>query len=116
MSDACWSPAIPAMGGEPDNATASPTTPDESTTLGSTDAGMRKASSVGWYQPEPSDRNIPVTAAFERSVMWSEPLERGHANHVSTVPKHRSRVRSGSAMSRRKPSLVADALGATRTP
>ena len=107
---------MPAMGGEPGSATASPTTPEESTTAGSTDEGTRRASSVGSDQPDPSERNMPVTAAFETSVTWSEPLESVHATHVSTVPKHRSRVRSGSAMSSRKLSLVADTLGATRTP
>src|SRR5207244_1889652 len=38
-SDACWSPAIPAMGGAPGRAVASPTIPDESTMVGSIDAG-----------------------------------------------------------------------------
>src|SRR5438067_239957 len=116
MSDACWSPAIPAIGGEPANATASPTTPEESTTAGSTDSGTRRASSTGSDQPDASDRSMPVTAALEASVTCSEPLDSVHATQVSTVPKQRSRVRSGSAMSRRNASLVADTLGATRTP
>ena len=58
----------------------------------------------------------PVTPALVASVTWTSPPLSVHATHVSTVPKHRSRSRSGSAMSSRKPSLVADALGARRMP
>ena len=85
--------------------------PEESTMRGSTDHGMRRASSTASSHPEPSSSIIPVTPALERSVTWSVPAESVQATHVSTVPKHRSRVRSGSAASSRTASLVADAAG-----
>ena len=58
-----------------------------------------------------------MIAAFVASVTCTAPLERVHAIHVSTVPKHRSRARprSGSCSSSHC-SLVADWLGPVRTP
>ncbi len=41
-SDACWSPAMPAMGGAPGRAVAGPSTPVESTMVGSIERGMRE--------------------------------------------------------------------------
>ena len=45
-SDACWSPISAPIGGDPSRAVASPITPQESTTVGSTAAGMPRTSSV----------------------------------------------------------------------
>ena len=39
MSDACWSPAMAAMGGEPGRAVATPMTPDDGTRVGSIEIG-----------------------------------------------------------------------------
>ena len=44
-SDACWSPAMPAIGGAPGEPVASPTTPVESTTRAAPTRGMLSASS-----------------------------------------------------------------------
>ena len=115
-SDACWSPAIPAIGGAPGRAVASPTTPDESTMVGSIDAGMRsgsRASSAHW---DASGASRPVTAALVASVTCSAAPDNVHAIQVSTVPKHRSRARCGSTCSSNHSSLVADAFGASRRP
>jgi hypothetical protein len=50
-------------------------------------------------------------------VTWRVPFESTHAIHVSTVLNRRSsRVRSGSAMSSRNASFVADWFGANRAP
>ena len=116
MSDACWSPAIPAIGGAPSRAVAGAMTPDESTTVGRTASGMRRASSTLVDQPWPSPARSPVMAALDGSVTWTAPSVRCQAIHVSTVPKHRSRLRSGSAWSRRWRTLVAERLGARRMP
>ena len=51
-------------------------------------------------QSVPSPASSPVMPALVASVTCSAPPESVHATQVSTVPKHRSRVRSGSAMSR----------------
>ncbi len=56
ISDACWSPAIPAMGGAPGRALAGPTTPLESTTAGRTLRGMRRASRMVSSHADPSPR------------------------------------------------------------
>ena len=53
-SDACWSPAMPQMGGAPASAARLAHHPDESTMVGSTLAGMRSASSMVSSQSEPS--------------------------------------------------------------
>src|SRR3954454_24483303 len=109
---------MPAIGGGPGNAEAAPMMPVESTTLGSTDSGMRNASSTSGDQPEASPRYMPVTAALDAAVTWRSPPERVHTIQLSTVPNANSpashRRRSGSTMSKRKASLVADAFGATR--
>jgi hypothetical protein len=93
MSDACWSPAMPAIGGEPGSARASPTMPVESTTDGSMAGGIRSASSTSLAQSLPSPVRKPVTAALDASVTWRRPSDNTHATHVSTVPKTRSRSR-----------------------
>ncbi len=117
ISDACWSPAIPAIGGAPGSAVALPTMPVESTMAGSTLVGTRSTSSTWSSHPLPSPRTRPVTPTLDWSVTWSWPFESTHAIHVSTVPNRRSsRVRSGSAMSSRNASFVADWFGANRVP
>ena len=120
MSDACWSPAMPAMTGRPGRISAAPTAPVESTMVGSRASGMRRASSTWGLQPEPSPWMRPVTPALEASVTWRRPPDRVQATQVSTVPKASSprseRDRSGSARSSRAATLVAEALGATRMP
>ena len=115
-SDACWSPAMPHTTGDPVNAVAAPTAPDESTMAGSTVGGMRRASRMAWSHPDPSAASSPVTPALVASVTCSAPPDSVHTTQESTVPTHRSRVRSGSAMSRSMDTLVADSLGATRRP
>ena len=120
MREACWSPAIPAIGGAPASVDAWPTMPEESTIPGRTAAGMRRADSRCSLQPSPSPWMRPVTPALEASVTWSAPSDRTQATHVSMVPKASSprsaRERSGSTWSRMAASLVADAFGATRMP
>jgi hypothetical protein len=91
-------------------------TPDESTIEGSTPAGMFSTSSVRSSQALASLRTSPVTPALVRSVMWASPPVSCHTNQLSTVPKHRSRWRSGSYVSSRNASLVADTDGDNRTP
>ena len=119
-SDACWSPARPPIGGAPGRAVAGATTPAESTMAGSTWGGIRNASSTDSSQPDPSAARRPVTAALPGSVTWTAPPESVQASQVSTVPKASSpaadRLRSASARSRRKASLVAEALGARCSP
>ncbi len=88
--------------------------------VGSSASGMRRAARISALHPEPSLWMRPVTPALEASVMWRRPPESVHATQVSTVPKASSpaptRDRSGSAMSSRAATLVADAFGATRIP
>ncbi len=84
--------------------------------VGRQERGMRRVSST-WSDHRTSRwSSNPVTAALLGSVTWSRPSDSVHASHVSTVPKHRSRERSGSCASRRVASLVADWLGASRMP
>ena len=94
-------------------AVASPTTPDESTSAGSTSAGRPRTSSTRSLQALPSTSSKPVTAAFVWSVTCRAPSDRVHASHVSTVPKHRSRSRAPSTWSSNQASLVADWFGAS---
>ena len=104
------------MGGDPSRALATPTTPLESTMVGNDPAGMRRASSTLASQPVWPPSRSPVTPALDASVANTSPPERCHATQASTVPTHRSRVRSGSAWSSRCAALVADSLGAKRSP
>ena len=87
---------------------------------GITSGGIRNASSTDRSQPRPSGAKSPVTAAFPGSVTWTAPPDSVQASQVSIVPKASSpaadRLRSGSARSRRKASLVAEALGARWRP
>ena len=82
--------------------------------------GCAAPSSTSALHPDPSPRMSPVTPALEASVTWRRPPDRVQATQVSTVPKASSprsdRARSGSAMSSRAATLVAEALGATRMP
>ena len=83
-----------------------------------TPRGMRRASSIVSSQSVPSPLHAaPVTPALVASVTCSAPSERCHASQVSTVPKHRSRVRSGSAVVEQagRPSWPTRS-GATRSP
>ncbi len=88
--------------------------------VGNTCSGMRRASRIRRFQPDPFASNIPVTPALLASITWRRPPERVQAIQVSTVPKASSprsaRVRSGSAVSRRAATLVAEAFGGTRMP
>ncbi len=82
-------------------------------------AGGGCAARRAWCRPSPPRRASadPVTAGVggvgdvQRTASTAS-----RPPSVSTVPKHRSRLRSGSAMSRSMESLVADSLGATRMP
>ena len=121
MREACWSPAMPAIGGAPDSVWPSPTVPgrvdDGRAGPPRGSAGRPGARSL---HPDPSPWISPVTPALEASVTCSSPSDRIHATQVSMVPKASSprsdRDRSGSATSRMAASLVADALGAIRMP
>ncbi len=124
-SEACWSPAMPQMGGLPGSAVAAPTAPEESTIFGSTAAGSRSRLSRSSSQSIVVGSTSAVTAALVASVTWrvSAPVPPPlsvQATQVSTVPKHSSplsaRARSGSTSSRIAITLVADALGAMRIP
>ena len=117
-SEPCWSPMIAAIGGAPSRATASPTAPQESTIVGQrATGGMRSASST--RSDQSCARLVQQPGDAPR---WCDP-SRGaappdsvHASQVSTVPKHRSRLRSGSWVLSSAASLVADWLGARRMP
>src|SRR5262249_22730623 len=61
---------MPAIGGAPGSAVASPTTPDESTIRGSIRFGTRSVSSVSSDQADASLASSPVTAALVASAMW----------------------------------------------
>ena len=116
MSEACWSPAMPRIIGAPSSAVAGARSPVESTMVGSIDPGMPSRSSNASSQPRPSPVSNPVRPALVASVMWASPRVRTKAIHESTVPKQRSRERSGSCSERRCVSLVADWFGAKRRP
>ena len=116
MSEPCWSPTSAAIGGPPASAPAAPMGPLESTSVGSTLGGMRSASSTGADQVAVSWASRPVTAALVGSVTCSAPSDNVQATQVSTVPKHSSRLRSGSWALSSAASLVADWLGARRMP
>ena len=121
MREACWSPAMPAMVGRPgEDRPRLRAAPDESTMVGSIASGMRSASSMSVLHPdavapeESGDTGVGGVGDVE------PPPDRVHATQVSTVPKASSprsaRDRSGSALSSRAATLVAEALGATRIP
>ena len=118
MSEACWSPTSAAIGGAPASAVASPTRPLESTSVGRHERGdAQRVEHVGPTRLQSAWSSSPVT----RGVGAVGDVERArrdsvHAIHVSTVPKHRSRARSGSWVSSSAASLVADWLGASRMP
>ena len=118
-SDACWSPAMPAIGGAPASAVAVADDARSSRrSSGSTDGGMR-SDVEHRARPSRCRRRAcrPVTAALVQvGDVRRAPSDSVHAIHVSTVPKHRSRARSGSAVSSRHASFVADSFGATRMP
>ena len=116
ISEPCWSPTSAAIGGAPSSAEASPMAPLESTIVGRHERGMRRVSSTWSDHCRSRWSSSPVTAALLGSVTWSRPSDSVHASHVSTVPKHRSRERSGSCAFSRAASLVADWLGASRMP
>ncbi len=120
-SEACWSPAMPQMGGAPGSAVAAPRAPEESTIVGSMAAGIRSLARSSRSQPIVRGSTSAVTPAFVASVTCkvSDPLPPPlsvHATHESTVPKQSSpasaRVRCGSTSSRIAITFVADALGA----
>ena len=115
-SDACWSPAMPQIGGAPSSAVASGPWPDDSMTSGRLASGMRSASSSSVLHARPSEVRSPVSAALVGSVTWAAPPVRCQAIQLSTVPTQRSRVRSGSARSSRYCALVAETLGARWKP
>ena len=115
-SDACWSPAMPQIGGAPSSATAAGPWPDDSMTSGRLASGIRSASSSSVLHVRPSEVRSPVSAALVGSVTWADPPLRCQAIQLSTVPTQRSRVRSGSARSSRCCALVAETLGARWKP
>ena len=119
--EACWSPAIPQIGGAPGSVVAAPTAPEESTITGSMAEGMRSLARSSWSQSMVRGSMSPVTPAFVASVTCnvSDPLPPPlsvHATHESTVPKQSSpasaRARWGSTSSRIAITFVADAFGA----
>ena len=116
-SEACWSPAMPQMAGAPgQRARPRPPGPTSRRWRGRTDRGMRSASSMASSQSAPSAAEQPGDPGVGGVGDVQGPPDSVQATQVSTVPKHRSRVRSGSAMSRSMASLVADSLGATAMP
>ncbi len=113
------------MGGAPGKTEATPTSPDESTTVGSMGRGIRSLWSNDSSQSMVAGSTRAVTAALVASVTCSgpdpdAPPESVQATQLSTVPKHSSppsaRARSGSTSSRMAMTLVAEALGARRMP
>ena len=104
MSEACWSPAIPAIGGAPSRIVgrADGTRRVDDGRAGRP-RGCAAASRSSALHPDPSPSSRPVTPALEASVTWSRPPDSVQATQVSTVPKASSprsdRARSGSARS-----------------
>ena len=82
--------------GAPGNAVAAPSSPLESTMVGSMRSGMLSASHARVDQLRSAVSYRPVTAALVWSVMCSEPPETTQAIQQSMVPNNRSRERSGS--------------------
>ena len=116
MSDACWSPATPQIIGAPFSAVAGAMGPLESTMVGIAAREMLSVASSASSQSRVSIENKPVTAAFDASVTFTAPSVSVQIIHESTVPTHRSRRRSGSALSSRCLIFVADWFGAKRSP
>ena len=123
--EACWSPAMPQMGGAPGSAAATPSAPDESTIVGIIGNGIRSFSSSGSSHPivavdERRHGGVGGVGHVERVAPGAAPPESVQATQLSTVPKQSSprsaRDRSGSTSSRMAITLVADALGASRIP
>ena len=113
---ACWSPTSALSIGAPGSAVAGAMGPEVSTSRGIIDREMRNTPSTVSFQSLASPSVSPVTAAFDRSVTWATPSVSTQAIQLSTVPKHRSRPRSGSRLSSSQASLVADWLGARARP
>ena len=115
-SEACWSPASPRWAERP--AGRWPLRTRRWSPLGGrTPCGMRKHlehRSSSHSAALPSRR--PVTARLVRSETCTPPRESVQATQESTVPAHRSRDRSGSAMSSSTASFVALWFGARRMP
>ena len=88
---------------------------------GSSGSGMRRAASISGLHPEPSPWIRPVTPALdgvgdvERARPTGSRPPRCRRCRRPARPAS-DRVRSGSAMSSRAATLVAEALGATRMP
>ena len=112
-SDACWSPTSPAIGGAPGSAVAcadDPARVDDASAASppgcAATRAVRRPSSVPSAAQQAGDRRRCCA-----SVTCTAPSESVHATHESTVPKHRSRVRSGSTWSSRYSTLVAETFG-----
>ena len=94
--EACWSPAMPQMGGAPGSAVAAPTAPDESTTAGIIGKGICKLLRADGSSQAIAGSTSAVTAALVASVTCSAsrpaaaPPERVQATQLSTVPKQSS--------------------------
>src|SRR6516162_3601583 len=95
-SDACWSPAIPQIGGAPGSAVAVPTAPDESTIAGMRISGICNVPRSDVSQSRAPGSTNAVTAALVASVTWrvsdpvAAPPESVQATQLSTVPKQSS--------------------------
>ena len=74
MSEDCWSPATPQIGGAPASAVASPITPVESTIRGIIDSGIRRRSSTrsssraGVGREQPPDRGVGQVGHVVRAL------------------------------------------------
>ena len=98
ISDACWSPAIPAIGGAPGSAVASPTMPVESTMAGQ---HARRDAQHLEHMVVPSVA-VAVHEAGDAGVgqVGDVELRRSRASTRSTCRRCRSRGRRGCARDR----------------
>src|SRR6185503_12285735 len=104
---ACWSPATPAIGTRAPRSTASPITPDEPTTSGSTARSTpNRPSSSSSQAPAARSRSI-VREAFVTSVTCAPPAVSFQTSQESIVPNASSRAGS-SVRARIHSSFVAE--------
>ncbi len=103
INEACWSPAMPQMGGAPGRALASATAPDDVTSFRHARCGhpeplQSRAGPKPWSAVPASTASVgskPVMAALLRSVTWARPPLNCQTTQVSRVPKRRSRPAVG---------------------
>jgi hypothetical protein len=121
MSEACWSPAIPAMSGRPVRARADPDRPRRVDDGGHHRArGCAAPRAPRSLHPDPSAADEPVTPALVASVTWRSPPTASTPPRCRPCRRHSSPRSAGTGpdrpSSRSAATLVADALGAIRIP